>query len=126
MADRLRHAWAAVQPALSLAEDSERDWSPEYFARWSSREQAGSLGSLPLIVLTRALGGYGDDLDVPASELDAERRVLQRQLAHLSVRGEQRVLASGHDMHLEAPDDVVAAILDVVREVRSMRRRSGG
>jgi hypothetical protein len=55
----------------------------------------------------------------PQTNSDAERKAQQHQLTLLSRRGTQRLLPAGHDMHLEAPADVVKAILDVVREVRS-------
>ena len=57
------HAWAAAQPLLQDVEDSQREWSAEYFARWVASPQKGSLGAIPLIVPTRAEGGYGKNLD---------------------------------------------------------------
>ena len=36
----------------------------------------------------------------------------QAALARLSTRGEQRVLATGRQMHLETPEDVAKAIRD--------------
>jgi pimeloyl-ACP methyl ester carboxylesterase len=97
---------------------SERTWSAEYFARWFSHPQAGSLGALPLVVLTRARGGYSDDLDIGASFLEAERRDRQARLARLSTRGEQRIVSAGHDLQAEAPDVVSRAIEDVVAAAR--------
>jgi pimeloyl-ACP methyl ester carboxylesterase len=112
------HLWAEAQPQLEEAQGSERDWSPEYFARWAAAPQEGSLGQVPLVVLTRAHGGYGDDLDVPAAQLDVERRRRQQQLVRLSRRGRQVIVAAGHDMHLEAPDVVARAIRDLVETAR--------
>jgi len=112
------HLWAASQPALEDAQRSEREWSPEYFARWAATPQEGSLGAIPLVVLTRAEGGYGDDLDVPAAQLDAERQQLQQKLVHLSRNGRQVIVASEHDMHLEAPSVVAQSIRDVIDVVR--------
>lgn len=108
------HLWAAAQPELEEAQSSEREWSPEYFARWAATPQEGSLGAIPLVVLTRAEGGYGGDVDVPAAELEAERKELQRKLVRLSRNGRQVIVAAGHDMHLEAPDTVAQAIREVV------------
>ena len=112
------HLWAQAQPRLEEAQGSERDWSPEYFARWAATPQEGSLGRVPLIVLTRAQGGYGDGLDVPAAQLESERRQRQQQLVRLSRRGRQVIVAAGHDMHLEAPDVVARAIRDLVEAAR--------
>jgi pimeloyl-ACP methyl ester carboxylesterase len=115
------HQWAGSLPALEDAEDSQREWSAEYMARMHAKPQAGSLGKIPLIVLTRAEGGYGDDLGVPGSELEAERRRTQAELVLLSTDGRQIIVASGHNMHLEAPDEVERAIRMVVEAVRTGR-----
>jgi pimeloyl-ACP methyl ester carboxylesterase len=122
--DRQRHAWAQSQPSLQDAEDSERTWSPEYLARWAKSSQEGSLGEMPLVVLTRARGGYGDDLDIPGAQLDGERKRLQERLAGLSRKGRQVLVDAGHDMHLEAPEVVAGAIADVVDQVRHRSRGS--
>ena len=108
------HAWAAAQPLLQEVEDSQREWSAEYFARWVRSPQKGSLGSIPLVVLTRADGGYGKNLDKPEDELERARLDAQRGLAELSSAGTQRIVNAGHNMHLETPDVVVQAIRDVI------------
>jgi pimeloyl-ACP methyl ester carboxylesterase len=115
------HEWASALPSLEDAENSQREWSSESMALMHAKPQDGSLGSIPLVVLTRAEGGYGNDLDVPAAELEAERKRTQAQLAHLSTNGRQIIVRSGHNMHLEAPDDVAAAIRTVVESVRKGR-----
>jgi len=112
------HLWADSQPALNDAENSEREWSPEYFAQWHAKSQAGTLGSIPLIVLTRAKGGYGNDLDIPAEQLEAERLKTQAGLATLSTNGTQRIVQGGHNLQVEAPAEVVRAIRDVVDAAR--------
>ena len=114
------HLWAAAQPELEDAQGSEREWSPEYFARWAATPQEGSLGAIPLVVLTRAEGGYRDAVDVPAAQLEAERKELQQKLVRLSRNGRQVIVAAGHDMHLEAPDVVAQAIREVVDAARRL------
>lgn len=124
IAQQRLHAWASAQPGLETAEDSQREWSAESFARWLALPQAGTLGSCPLVVLTRKNGGYGDGLDKPAAELERTRLDAQRALAALSTTGRQQLVDAGHNMHLEVPEIVVAAIRDVVtlaREPRSKR-----
>jgi pimeloyl-ACP methyl ester carboxylesterase len=113
-AARRYRRWAQTLPDLDDAENSQREWSAEYFARWHAAPQDGTLGDLPLIVLTREKGGYGDDHGVPAAQLEKERRDAQAALARLSTRGEQRIVRAGHQLHLEAPDDVARAIADVI------------
>ena len=100
------------------AEESERTWSPEYFQRWYETPQAGSLGLIPLIVLMRAEGGYGNDLDIPAPTLEAERKQAHAHLAGLSLRGQVRVVPAGHNMQVEAPATVSQAIKDIVTTVK--------
>jgi pimeloyl-ACP methyl ester carboxylesterase len=117
-AERRLRIWAAAQPALADAEDSQREWSTESFALMHTAPQAGILGAIPLIVLTRAEGGYADDIDVSAAELDRERKEGQARLALLSTNSKQIMFACGHSMHLEAPASVAAAIREVVQAVR--------
>jgi pimeloyl-ACP methyl ester carboxylesterase len=110
------HLWAMAQePIREDAANSERDWSPEYMAQWRKKSQDGSLGNIPLIVLTRAEGGYGNDLDVPAAQMEAERKQAQAALAKLSKQGKQIVVQSGHDLQVEAPVAVAAAVEEIVR-----------
>jgi hypothetical protein len=47
------HLWAEALPHLEDAENSQREWSTEYFAEMHRTNQTGSLGAIPLIVLTR-------------------------------------------------------------------------
>jgi len=118
--------WASSQPALVDAVKSEIDWSPEYMLIMHNVPQAGTLGSRPLIVLTRAKGGFGDNLGVPAAELERERLQTQAQLVKLSVRGRQIIVDAGHNMEIEAPDQVTSAIQAIVAEVRQKTPLSRG
>jgi pimeloyl-ACP methyl ester carboxylesterase len=113
------HLWAQLLPAVYDAENSETQWSDEYFAKWLATPQAGVLGTIPVIVLSRADGGYQDgDSDIPAAQLERERKEGQAKLALLSTNSRQVIVHSGHNMNLEAPDDVTAAIREVVKAVR--------
>jgi pimeloyl-ACP methyl ester carboxylesterase len=75
------------------------------------------LDGLPLIVLTagqRMAPGSTpfDDRRIPVGD---ETMEAQRALSALSTRGEQRVIReSGHQVHLDAPEAVVAVVCDVV------------
>jgi len=110
--------WAQALPAMEDAEGSQMEWSGEYFAKWLATPQDGSLGSLPLVVLTRAEGGYDNSQDVPGAQMEQERKEGQAKLAKLSSNSKQIVVHSGHNMDLEAPDDVAAAVRLVVEVVR--------
>jgi pimeloyl-ACP methyl ester carboxylesterase len=107
------HQWAEQLPELNDAEASQKEWSAEYVERLHANPREASLGTMPLIVLTRT-EGYKRDLDVPAAELEAERLRLQSQLALLSSNGKQILVPAGHNMHLESPDAVADAIKSVI------------
>jgi hypothetical protein len=67
--------------------------------------------NLPLVVLTRAERSYKDgEADVQAAQLEKEWKEDRRNSPYCQPRG--------HNMELEAPDEVVAAIRDVVEMVR--------
>jgi pimeloyl-ACP methyl ester carboxylesterase len=110
--------WAQDLPEINAAEDSQRAWSGEYFAKWLAQPQVGVLGAIPLIVLTRAEGGFDNGLDVPAAQLEKERKEGQAKLAQLSTNAKQIVLQCGHNMNLEAPAAVTAAVRQVVETAR--------
>jgi pimeloyl-ACP methyl ester carboxylesterase len=115
--------WAQRLPGVSDAENSETQWSDEYFAKWLATPEAGVLGAIPLIVLSRVSGGYRDgNSDIPAAQLEKERKQGQGKLVLLSSNSKQVLVHSGHNMNLEAPEDVSNAIREVVNAVRHHRR----
>ncbi len=117
-ADQKLHLWAQSLPAVEDAENSQREWSEVYFAQWLAKPRDGSLGQIPLIVLTREDGGYTDNLDVPAAQMEQERKDGQAKLVKLSSNSTQVMIRSGHNMDLEAPAAVSYAIHRVVNVVR--------
>lgn len=121
-AQQAMHLWAQKLPGVYDAQYSETQWSDEYFAKWLAAPQNGVLGAIPLIVLTRADGGYRDGhADVSAAQLEKERKQGQAKLVLLSSNSKQVVVRSGHNMNLEAPEDVSNAIREVVESVRQKR-----
>ncbi len=121
---RAMHRWASGLPALEDAENSQREWSVEYIKRWAEGEQAGRLGDLPLVVLARKEGGYPANLGHPAADLESDRLASQRALAAWSRQGRLQLVAAGHELHLEAPDVVAAAIEEVARAASTHKPRS--
>ena len=117
--DQLVDLWAEAQPSLEAAENSQREWSAEYFAKFHSTPQGGIFGALPLIVLTREKLGYEGDSGVTTEELEQERLASQKKLTELSSNSIQIMVASGHQMHLEAPDVVSDAIRQIVMAIRT-------
>ena len=121
------HLWAQQLPGVYDAENSETQWSEEYFAKWLATPQAGVLGAIPVIVLSRADGGYRDgDSDIPAAQLEKERKEGQAKLVLLSSNSKIVTVHSGHNMNLDAPQNVVDAIREVVNAVRRHRPLKAG
>jgi hypothetical protein len=104
------HLWAQQLPAVDDAQNSETEWSGEFFAKWLAAAQAGTLKAIPLVVLSRA--------DIPAAQMEQERKAGQAMLLSLSTNSKQLILHTGHNMNLEAPDDVANAIRQVVTAVQ--------
>lgn len=119
-AEQKLHLWAQSLPGVEDAENSQREWSEQSFALWLADPARTSLGKLPLIVLTRANGGY-QDVDVPAAQLEQERKEGQSKLAHLSTNSRQILVPSGHNMNLEDPAAVSDAIHQAVESIRQGR-----
>ena len=81
---------------------------------------AGSLGEMPLAVLSRdpdkPQRDLPEDLDEPASEAWSE---MQKELVQLSTRGTQVIAKnSGHYIQLDRPDAVVEGIRKVMDQAR--------
>jgi pimeloyl-ACP methyl ester carboxylesterase len=117
-AEQRLQLWAQALPAVEDAENSQREWSEVYFVQWLAKPRDGSLRAIPLVVLTRADGGYKDDLDVPIAQMEQERKDGQARLMRLSSNSTQLIVPSGHNMDLEAPALVSYAIHRVVKAVR--------
>jgi len=82
---------------------------------------SGSLGDLPLIVLSH-------DRDKPSVELPSDLvnptndawEEMQEEMAHLSTRGTQSIVKnSAHYIQFDRPDAVIDAVNDVVTQVRT-------
>lgn len=96
------------------------------FAESSEQLRAsGKLGALPLVVLT-AGGRTGEQAGQTAEQAEHRRlwrHELQPELARLSSRGKQIMVANtGHMIPLEQPEAVTAALRDLIEEVRTGSR----
>jgi pimeloyl-ACP methyl ester carboxylesterase len=111
--------WLALQRKTLAAAAAEVD---AFETSGAQARAAGTLGDRPLVVLAAAR--RRPDLDHLSADAAARYwRVwveeLQPALARLSARGVLRPLPdSGHSIHLERPDAVIAAVDDIVAEVR--------
>lgn len=86
--------------------------------------EAGSLGDMPLIVLSHdpdtPQPDFPEDLVKPVN--DAWQK-MQTELAGLSTRGSQRIAKnSGHYIQLDRPDMVVDAVRQVVEQARQAQQ----
>jgi pimeloyl-ACP methyl ester carboxylesterase len=118
--------WARSQPYYNPARSSELfDFFPEEMdSLYSEREKSKSpLGAMPLIVLTSAVGEYGNADEQTKERLREDRRRLQADLLTLSSNSKQIVTEkSGHHIQLDEPGLVVDAIRQVVEASRTGHR----
>jgi len=114
--------WAQVQKKYLDASSAEMDWSPEDVENLYKHqgEPAYKLGNIPLIVITRAKGGYDGRAD--SLELETERLHLQKELANLSTNSKFIIdQNSGHNIHLEDPQMVIQSIREVYEAVKNRK-----
>ena len=97
---------------LKRTEDSQKEWSVEYFAQWHDHPQTGLLGAKPVIILAR---------NWKSADADAarERVLLQLSLASLSSDAIVQFAGFDHDMQKTIPDLVAKTILRVVEAART-------
>ena len=79
-------------------------------------------GDLPLLVLTRGVSPYAQP-GKPQSALNKafedENFAIQKEIAALSTRGQQRVVpGAAHDIQGQKPEAVVQAVLEVLKQVK--------
>lgn len=85
----------------------------------NAARNAGSLGDRPLVVLTAGRYWAPDGFEKEAAEYhEIWVHQLQASLVHLSTRGRQVIVDAEHDMG-ESPDSIVAAVREVINEVRA-------
>jgi pimeloyl-ACP methyl ester carboxylesterase len=124
-ADEARYLSFVSRLPRSFVTDADvgRNWQ----ASAEEARNAGSLGDVPLIVLT---GGKFVAPRNPAYVAEARAfhqmwvHELQPKLARLSSRGRQIIIEnSGHGIQFEAPDVLIAAIREIVGESRVEQQR---
>jgi pimeloyl-ACP methyl ester carboxylesterase len=121
--DQQLQLWAQAKYAYYKAVSNEMDWSPEDVANMYKHkgEPDYMLGNIPLIVLSKSKGYYGNSPD--SAELEKTRIKLQIELSHLSTNGKQITdLKSGHNIHLEDPELVVQCIEQVITAYKNHSR----
>jgi len=111
MARTVPPEYAEAARAISLSARQNRAMVRELLVLAHSWGQPGSLGSLPLAVLTaspRPWRGW------PVwAQMQNELAALSTNSEHVTAR------TAGHDIHLDEPDLVVQAIRTLVRRCRS-------
>ena len=81
--------------------------------------RAGDLGDLPLVVVAAAQQVEGAPDDTALDEIQATAQALQEDLATLSANSTYIVAAgSGHNVHFDQPDLVIAAIQQLLDQSR--------
>lgn len=103
---------------IAIAEMQQLPQTFEQTSQITTGEQP--FGELPLIVLTAGQTSAPGSTPFNEQYIPVADSQIQNQLelARQSSRGEQRVLnGSSHSVHLDAPDDVIRAVRDVVEMV---------
>lgn len=98
----------------------------EYDGIKTSDEQLRKLrrpfGDLPIVVLTRGVSPYavpGQPQSAMNKATEDENFAIQKEFIKLTTRGTQRVVAgAGHVIQAEKPEAVVAAVLEVLKQVK--------
>src|SRR5438552_2304098 len=98
---RLR-LWARPRRSLAAAEENEREWAPEYLARWHADPPSGHLGAIPLFVLARRNVAF-HDLDISAQEQELTRKHNQNRLQALSTISRMQWIDADRDIRIEKP-----------------------
>jgi pimeloyl-ACP methyl ester carboxylesterase len=124
--------WPALTPAVNAARKTQltspgrfRAVRSELAHLWStsSEEIAAArrrLGKMPLIVLTAGRGQRAPDEPDEAFEIRQTLwRTLHQEFAALSACGEQRTVDAGHNIALEKPEAVIAAVEEVMAMARA-------
>lgn len=124
--DDLRAVWLTFfRPSSFAGLKSLAD--PDSMARLASADRI-DLGDRPLIVLTAGRQSSGST-GTPEYYAAVRKTWLERHAAfsRLSRRGEHRIVeGAGHSIHFEKPEAVVAAITDVLDQLRSTDAGSAG
>ncbi|HZY36962.1 MAG TPA: hypothetical protein VFE53_09955, partial [Mucilaginibacter sp.] len=118
--DQKMQVWAQTQFNYFKAASGEMDWSPEDVADMYRKRGKPNykLGNIPLIVLTKGHGNFSGMPDSAA--LESQRLKLQNDLARLSTNSKHIVdKNSGHNIHLEDPQTVIKAILQVITSYKT-------
>ncbi|MGY1731560.1 hypothetical protein ACI798_08560 [Geodermatophilus sp. SYSU D01045] len=121
--DRLPQPYRARARRLGARRGSLRTAAAEFAGmEAAAREMAdvGGLGDLPLVVLAHGRPGpvAPGVSAAEAAEIERPAQDSQRSLAALSTRGRLVVADTGHDVHVDAPEVVVRAVLDLLDELR--------
>ena len=109
--------WALSQPKYFIS-DNGRYWADE-FAEIYADSINYSLGKIPLVVIASKKNTYPADAGVPTDSLVNEKIRLQKKMSGIS--SDSKIVfteKSGHEIHLEEPGLVIAAIKNVLEAVR--------
>jgi pimeloyl-ACP methyl ester carboxylesterase len=110
--------WTAYESLLAAEPDNE---VIDFPATYDELRAAGSLPDVPLLILSHGQPPSPDCCPPgwPIAEQEQLWQGLQQELTKLTPAGEQRIVPeSGHMIHQAAPDVVIAAIAEMVDQLR--------
>jgi pimeloyl-ACP methyl ester carboxylesterase len=124
-ADRFSADINAMEAARDVRHDVRYAWTSEQFNVWTAsadqlRAARRPLGDLPIVVLTHEpLPRRDGESQAMTDAQNALRTELHTDIAQMSTRGSIRTVRdSGHHFQLDQPQEVVAAIVDVLAMAR--------
>ena len=115
----LKDLRAGFKAGFAAADPSKMAENMDIEASAAETRACGSLGDMPLVVLSAAKDSFGTTLSSIEETLQQEWNAMGKELSQLSSNG-TFVLAekSGHNIHQDEPQLVIDAILKVVADAR--------
>ena len=109
--------WAMRQPKFLLA-DNGPYWADEFAAMYA--DSLYSLGNKPIYVLSSGRDAFSKNTDSAMKAIWLEKLEQKEKMSNLSSNSKHVITTkSGHEIHLEEPELVINAIIEVIIGVRT-------
>lgn len=123
--DRALFNWIYNERPWSYVKGQGKTYEAEIFQKMFKNPKNYSLGKTPLIVIT---GGAKDpnegDENWSSEELTKHSILLQKDLLNLSSKSEQIIAKkSGHNVHIDEPNLIVAAVKKLVDQITIVNKK---
>jgi len=109
--------WAMRQPKFLLA-DNGPYWADEFAAMYA--DSLYSMGNKPIYVLSSGRDAFSKNTDSAMKAIWLEKLEQKEKMSNLSTNSKHIITTkSGHEIHLEEPELVINAIIEVIIGVRT-------